>query len=88
MSLTAAIAALSDAPAQVMQLPGGHLSPGAPADLTLIDLKARYTVNEFASKSRNSPFIGRALQGRAWATIVGGEVVMKEGRLLKKPRVS
>jgi len=85
MTLSAALAALSDAPARVFHLPGGHLSPGAPADLTLIDLKARHTVNTFTSKSQNSPFIGRMLQGKAVATIVGGEVVMSRGKLLRKP---
>jgi dihydroorotase len=85
MTLSAAIGALSDAPARVFRLPGGHLSPGAPADVTLIDLKAKYTVGSFASKSQNSPFIGRTLQGKAVATLVGGEVVMRQGRLLKKP---
>jgi len=86
MSLSAAIATLTDAPARVFHLPGGHLSPGAPADVTLIDLKSRYTIKEFVSKSRNSPFIGRTLQGKAAATLVGGEIVMKQGRL-KKPNL-
>jgi dihydroorotase len=85
MSLSAAIAALTDAPAKALRLPGGHLAPGAPADVTLIDLRPKYEVKEFVSKSRNSPFIGWTLQGKAFATIVGGEVVMQEGRLLKKP---
>ena len=85
MPLSAAIAALSDAPARALNLPGGHLSPGAPADLTLIDLNAKHTVGNFASKSQNSPFIGWTLQGKATAVIVGGELVMRSGRLLKKP---
>jgi len=70
MPLSAAIAALSDAPARALNLPGGHLSPGAPADLTLIDLNAKHTVGNFASKSQNSPFIGWTLQGKATAVIV------------------
>lgn len=85
LSLSAALAALTDAPARAFHLPGGHLSPGAPADITLIDLKARTVVGEFVSKSQNSPFRGRTLQGKAYATIVGGEIVMLKGRLLKKP---
>jgi dihydroorotase len=85
MSLSAAIRALTDAPARALHLPGGHLSPGAPADVTLIDLKAKRTVNTFVSKSQNSPFRGWTLQGRAHTTIVGGEVVMSQGRLLRKP---
>ena len=85
MSLSAAIRAMSDSPAKAFNLPGGHLSPGAPADLTLIDLKRTEEVREFASKSRNSPFIGWTLQGKAVATIVGGEIVMRDGRLLNRP---
>ncbi len=85
MSLSAAVAALTDAPARALHLSGGHLSPGAPADLTLINLKTKRTVSEFASKSQNSPFIGWTLQGQAVSTIVGGDIVMQNGRLLKKP---
>jgi dihydroorotase len=85
LSLTNAIKALTDAPARALNLPGGHLAPGAPADITLIDLNAKHTVGQFASKSENSPFQGWTLQGRAAATVVGGEIVMREGRLLRKP---
>jgi dihydroorotase len=85
MSMSAAVAALTDAPARAMNLAGGHLSLGAPADVTLIDLKSKHVVDRFASKSQNSPFIGRTLHGKAVATLVGGEVVMRNGRLLKKP---
>jgi len=85
MSLSAAIAALTDAPARALHLQGGHLSPGAPADITLINLKGKHVVETFTSKSRNSPFIGWTLQGKAEATLVGGEIVMRAGRLLKKP---
>ena len=64
---------------------GGHLYPGAQADVTLINLKAKTVVDQFVSKSQNSPFKGWALQGKAVATIVGGHIVMRGGRLLKKP---
>jgi dihydroorotase len=85
MSLPQAIKALTDAPAKALNLPGGHLAPGAPADVTLIDLKAKNSIEQFASKSQNSPFIGWTLQGKAAATLVGGDIVMREGRLLRKP---
>lgn len=85
MSLSSAVAAMTDAPARLLHLPGGHLSPGAPADVTLINLKAKTVVDQFVSKSQNSPFKGWALQGKAVATIVGGNIVMRGGRLLKKP---
>ncbi len=85
MSLSAAISTMTDAPARAFGLQGGHLTPGAPADLTLIDLKAKHVVEKFASKSQNSPFKGWTLQGKAVSTIVGGEIVMRSGRLVKKP---
>jgi dihydroorotase len=85
LSLSNAVKTLTDAPARALNLPGGHLAPGAPADVTLIDLKSKHTVETFASKSQNSPFKGWTLQGRAAATLVGGEIVMRDGRLLRKP---
>jgi dihydroorotase len=46
------------------------------ADATIIDPHASWTVeNDFASKSRNSPFIGMKLKGRAHAAVVAGKVV-------------
>jgi dihydroorotase len=85
LRLERAIQALTDAPARALNLPGGHLAPGAPADVTLIDLKTKHTIEQFASKSQNSPFKGWTLQGRAFATLVGGDVVMSQGKLLRKP---
>jgi dihydroorotase len=66
---------MSCAPARVFRLPGGTLAAGAPADVTLLDLEARYQVtNTFHSKASNSPFIGETLHGRPSMTIVGGQV--------------
>jgi dihydroorotase len=66
---------LSCGPARVFNLPGGTLKVGSVGDVTLLDTEARVTVGrEFVSKAANSPFIGRSLQGRIAATIVGGAV--------------
>ena len=66
---------MSCSPARVFNLPGGTLAAGAPADITLIDLDARYQVaNAFHSKASNSPFIGRTLSAQPVVTIVGGTV--------------
>src|SRR5881296_3669829 len=77
--LTAAelIARMSTAPAAALRLPGGSLKPGAPADVVVLDVTARWTVDPvtFFSKSRNTPFAGRTLTGRAALTLVGGTVV-------------
>jgi dihydroorotase len=72
---------MSTAPARIFKLPGGTLAPGAAADVTIIDPTAVWTVNpgEFFSRSRNTPFSGRRLTGRAEATIVRGQVVYRRG---------
>jgi dihydroorotase len=76
------VALLSTNPARVLGLPGGTLAPGSPADLTLLDLTKRRTVDpaRFASRSRNTPFGGLALRGWPAATIVAGMVVWKDER--------
>jgi dihydroorotase len=68
---------MSCAPARAFNLPGGTLRRGAPADVTVFDPSVEWTVDpsRFLSKSRNSPFIGRVLHGRATLTIVNGHVV-------------
>jgi len=68
---------MSTMPARIFNLPGGTLAPGAPADVTISDPKAGWTVDPvaFFSRSRNTPFGGRRLIGRAEVTIVRGQVV-------------
>jgi dihydroorotase len=53
------------------------ISPGAPADLTLVDLSEEWTVQKdsLVSRSSNSPYLGRRLKGRVMGTVVGGELV-------------
>ena len=67
---------MSTAPAAAFRLPGGTLKPGAAADVVVLDITGRWTVDPaaFFSKSRNTPFAGRALTGRAVLTVVGGKV--------------
>jgi len=64
-------------PARAFHLPGGTLAPGAVADIVVLDPAAKWTVDPatFHSKSRNTPFTGRALTGRALLTIVAGAIV-------------
>jgi dihydroorotase len=80
LTLSQAVAAMSANPARILGLPGGSLAIGAAADITLIDLNREWTVdaNTFASKSRNCPFHGWTLQGKAVMTIVEGKVVWEE----------
>jgi dihydroorotase len=66
-------------PAKLLKLDAGTLSMGAAADVTLIDPNLEWTVKieHFQSASRNSPFDGWKLKGRAVRTIVGGKTVWK-----------
>ena len=72
---------LSTLPARLFNLPGGTLATGAPADVVIFDPAAEWEVRpeQFCSKSRNTPFAGRRLRGRAEVTIVGGDVVFRRG---------
>jgi dihydroorotase len=66
-------------PARLLNLDAGTLAVGAAADVTLIDPNLAWTVNasEFQSLSRNTPFDGWKLRGRAVRTIVKGQTVWK-----------
>lgn len=71
---------LSTNPARVIGLQGrGTLAVGARADLTIFDPAKKWTYHaaESHSKSKNSPFDGRQLQGKVMATIVGGSLVFQ-----------
>jgi dihydroorotase len=70
------IGAMTVKPAGVLSLPKGTLAVGADADVTVIDPAREWTVepDKFRSKSRNTPFAGWKLRGRATTTIVGGVV--------------
>jgi dihydroorotase len=72
-----AIAALTGAPARAFGLPGGTLAVGAVADLCVIDPERPLTITaeELASKSKNTPFLGQTLAGRAVLTLVEGRCV-------------
>lgn len=67
---------LSLKPARILGVEGGNLSVGARADITIInpDLNFTYTEEQVVSKSKNSPFLGEKLQGRAVCTIMGGRI--------------
>lgn len=71
------IAAATLAPAQLLGLKTGRLTTGAPADLVLCDLGAPLIVDadRLISKSKNSPFDGRRLQGQVLMTLVDGRIV-------------
>lgn len=72
---------MSCAPARALSLPGGTLRSGSPADITLFDPGMEWTVDptRFLSLSRNTPFSGRRLRGRAVRTVVGGATIWRHG---------
>ncbi|WP_269717047.1 dihydroorotase [Caulobacter sp. NIBR2454] len=71
------IAAVTLKPADLIGLKAGRLAVGAPADLVLADLNAPVVIDadKLLSKSKNSPFDGRRLQGRVLTTVVEGRIV-------------
>ena len=68
---------LSVSPARILRIPGGTLSEGASADITILapDLKVRIDAAALRSRSKNTPFNGWELCGGVAATIVGGRTV-------------
>ncbi len=66
---------MSTAPARLYDLCGGCISEGKEADLVLFHPGETYIVEEFASKSSNSPFIGEMMPGVVYYTICNGQIV-------------
>lgn len=77
LPLETALQRITSAPSSILRLDKGHLSVGAEADVTLIDPDIEFEVDpkQFYSKSRNTPYAGWKLRGRAIRTIVGGKTV-------------
>jgi len=71
-------------PSKILGLNKGTIEVGMPADITIVDPDEEYTVNvnEFKSKSKNSPFDGFKLTGSVYYTIVDGKIIVREKVLL------
>jgi len=84
LDLALVIEKLTIAPSRILGCGKGTLSVGADADIAIFDLETRYVVDPatFQSRSHNCPYNGRELQGRAWATVVGGRIVYMDGRIV------
>jgi dihydroorotase len=78
---------LATEPARILRLPFGTLARGAPADVVVLDPERRWTYDPAKgwSKSRNSPWAGRALVGRPVATVVAGRLVYHVDRGVLAP---
>ena len=75
---------LSVNPARILNVPGGSLSAGAPADITILapDLRVRVEAARMRSRSKNTPFDGWELRGGVAATIVGGKTLYVNSEIL------
>jgi dihydroorotase len=75
--LATLVSRLSRDPARLLNLPGGSLAPGTPADVTILDSERELVIDpaRFQSRSRNTPFGGWTITGGPWMTLVGGKVV-------------
>jgi dihydroorotase len=83
LDLVRAIEALSTSPARILgaREHGGPIEPGRPAHLVVLDPSAEWVVEApFASRSRNSAFLGRRLRGRVVHTVYDGELVVADGK--------
>jgi len=71
------IRTVTSAPADLLGLPAGRIAKGAPADLVLCNLDTPVLIDaaRLVSKSKNSPFGGRRLQGKVLRTVVDGRTV-------------
>ncbi len=76
---------MTDNPANIMNIPYGELKVGGLADITLVDLDEKYTVDssEFFSKGKNTPFEGKELYGRVKTTVVNGEIKYDKGEIVR-----
>jgi dihydroorotase len=81
LGISALVEKMSLNPAGILGIERGSLKPGAIADITLIDPDLEWVVeaDKLASKSKNSPWLGVKMKGKALYTIVGGKVVYKAG---------
>lgn len=70
--------------ADILRLPAGTLAAGANGDVCVFDPAATWTYDTHRgfSKSRNSPWHGQTLTGQVKATVVGGQVVYRDGKML------
>lgn len=84
LDLPLIISKMSYEPAKVFGMDCGTLTVGSAADIAVIDTELEWTVDdkEFYTRGSHSPFVGRKLQGKAVLTVVDGEIVMQDGKVL------
>ena len=77
LSLAEAVEKVTVAPRRILGLPLPKIAAGEPANLTIFDASTRWTYEDrhIYSKSRNTPFVGAEMVGKAWAIYNGGQLV-------------
>lgn len=85
MSIDRIVELMAVNPAKLLNISGGILEEGGAADITVIDPHKEWIVHgsELYTKSLFTPYEGIRLKGKAVLTVVNGEIVMKEGKVLK-----
>ena len=85
LDLDTLISKLTAEPARLLGLDVGTLAAGSRADIVILDPEREWTVDEraFYTRGTHSPFAGRRLKGRAVLTMVGGKVVMRDGKIIE-----
>jgi len=80
MTMAQLVQKMSSNPAGILKIDKGELKAGKMADITIFNAGISYTVdiNEFASRSKNSPYHGYPVTGKVMATIVNGKIVMQQ----------
>jgi dihydroorotase len=78
LSLSEAVYKLTVAPREILGLPVPRIDPGEAANLTIFDAETEWTfeTRHIRSKSRNTPFVGATMIGRAWAIYNKGQLVV------------
>lgn len=84
LSMEELVNKMSYIPSKILGLNKGTLEKGVLADIIVVDIDEKYTVDitKFASKSKNSPYSGHELYGKVKHTIVGGKAVVRESELI------
>ena len=72
-------------PAQIIGLDAGRIDVGSSADITIIDpdLEKIVDIGQFYSKGKNTPYKGQSLKGWPVATIVDGQIIALDGKILE-----
>ena len=77
--LNTALAAITQAPSEILDLGCGSLSPGLPADICIFDANFEWTASaeNLLSVGKNTTFLGQSLRGKAMMTLVDGRIVYR-----------